>query len=243
MSDSADPILTRLAEQGVLSDDDVSDLQENFGSDDETLDGEQLAGELVGRSMLTPFQADLIRAGETDELLIGNYVVLDLLGQGGMGHVYKAHHRDMDRIVALKVLPRELVKSKAGLRRFQQEVKAAARLVHPNIVTAFDADVSGGVPHLVMEYVQGEDLQALLARKGPLSFEEALDYILQTARGLQYAHRVGVVHRDVKPANLLLDEHGVIRILDMGVAQIKEAAGRGRGSRATRGSPPRIPRL
>ena len=227
MSDSADPLLTRLAEQGVLSLDDISEVRAGPESDHETLDGEQLAGELVELSKLTPFQADLIRSGEMDELLIGNYVVLDLLGRGGMGHVYKARHRDMDRIVALKVLPRERVNSKSGLRRFQQEVKAAARLVHPNIVTAFDADVSGGEPYLVMEYVEGEDLQALLSHAGPLSFDEALDYVLQTARGLEYAHRVGVVHRDIKPANLLVDEHGVIRILDMGVAQLKEITSAG----------------
>ena len=230
MSNSADPFLTRLAEHGVLSKEDVSNVRASFATGDETLDGEELTeitGQLVGLSKLTSYQADRIRTGQMDDLLIGNYVVLDLLGQGGMGHVYKARHRDMDRIVALKVLPKERVNSKSGLRRFQQEVKAAARLVHPNIVTAFDADVSGGVPYLVMEYVQGQDLQALLAETGPLSFQQAVDYVLQTARGLEYAHRVGVIHRDIKPANLLVDEHGVIRILDMGVAQLKQIANEG----------------
>ena len=223
MADSAEPLLTRLAEEGVLSPDDLAELQASFPSaSDETLDGEQLTGQLVGLSKLTPYQADSIRSGQVSNLLIGNYIVLDLLGKGGMGHVYKARHRDMDRIVALKVLPKERVNSKAGLRRFHQEVKAAARLVHPNIVTAFDADVSGGVPYLVMEFVEGKDLQAILAETGPLSFREAIDYVLQTARGLEYAHRVGVIHRDIKPANLLLDEHGIIRILDMGVAQLRQ---------------------
>ena len=224
MSESADPLLTRLAKHGLLTPDDLSSIRSTLDSDEKTLDGQELTGQLVGLSKLTPYQADTICAGDIGQLVIGNYIILDLLGSGGMGHVYKARHRDMDRIVALKVLPPERVQSKAGMRRFQQEVKAAARLVHPNIVTAFDADISGGAPYLVMEYVIGKDLQAILTETGPLSFEDALDYTLQTARGLEYAHRVGVIHRDIKPANLLLDEHGTIRILDMGVAQLNQLA-------------------
>ena len=230
MTNSADPLLTRLADEGVLSPDDLSQVRATLESDEQTMDGAQLAGELVELNKLTPYQADTICAGDLQDLVIGNYVVLDVLGHGGMGHVYKARHREMDRIVALKVLPPERVSSKAGLRRFRQEVKAAARLAHPNIVTAFDADVSGGVPYLVMEYVKGKDLQRILSEEGRLEFDAAIDYIVQTARGLEYAHRVGVIHRDIKPANLLLDEHGTIRILDMGVAQLKRTAdGAGEG--------------
>lgn len=220
MSDSAERLLSRLAESGVLSPDDVEDLRVTFDSEAVTRDDAQLAEELVELKKLTPYQAETVSGGDLRELVIGNYVILDRLGEGGMGHVYKARHRDMDRIVAIKVLPPQAVSSQARLRRFRQEVKAAARLSHPNIVTAFDADVSSGIPYLVMEYVPGQDLQKVLAEHGRLPVDEAVDYVLQTARGLEYAHSVGVVHRDIKPANLLLDDRGVIRILDMGVAQL-----------------------
>lgn len=224
MSSSAEPLLDRLAQSGVLSRDDVSHLRATLGSDEQTTGGDDLADQLVQLKKLTPYQAETLATGKLENLVLGNYVILDQLGEGGMGQVYKARHREMDRIVALKVLPPEKLGSKSGVKRFGQEVKAAARLHHPNIVTAFDADISGGIPYLVMEYVEGQDLQVMLARRGPLQIDEAIDLILQTARGLAYAHEVGVIHRDIKPGNLVLDRQGVVRILDMGVAQIRQLA-------------------
>jgi serine/threonine protein kinase len=121
-------------------------------------------------------------------------------------------------------------------RRFQREVKAAARLSHPNIVTAHDADHAGGSHFLVMEYVEGTDLAALVAKDGRLPIDRAIDYTLQAARGLDFAHKQGVVHRDIKPANLLVDAQGTIKILDMGLARIETGDSPGQGDVTTSGT-------
>jgi formylglycine-generating enzyme required for sulfatase activity/serine/threonine protein kinase len=130
----------------------------------------------------------------------------------------------MKRLVALKVLPPKVTRTPEAVQRFQREVEAAARLMHPNIVTAFDADEAGGTHFLVMEYVDGTDLSSLVKKHDPLPLDQALDCILQAARGLEYAHKHGVVHRDIKPANLLLDREGTVKILDMGLARLESAA-------------------
>jgi len=155
--------------------------------------------------------------------VLGNYVILDKLGQGGMGMVLKAEHRRMERIVALKMLSAAVTKTPEALARFQREVKAAAKLEHPNIVTAYDADEAGGTYFLVMQYVEGSDLSALVREKGPLSVEQAVTCIVQAARGLEYAHQRGVVHRDIKPSNLLLAQERTVKILDMGLARLESA--------------------
>src|SRR5579884_3143238 len=131
------------------------------------------------------------------------YRVLALLGRGGMGAVYKAEHRLMERVVALKVMTRTLLGSEATVNRFHREVKAAARLSHPNIVAAYDAEQAGDVHFLVMEYVEGTDLARWLAERGPLPVEEACEYARQCAAGLQHAHEHGMIHRDIKPHNLM----------------------------------------
>jgi serine/threonine protein kinase len=127
--------------------------------------------------------------------------------------------------VALKVLPADMTKSDQAKDRFQQEVEAAARLVHTNIVTAFDAGETRNTHFLVMEYVDGQDLADVVAERGSLPLAEALDYILQAAKGLEYAHGQGVIHRDIKPANLLLDNNGTVKILDMGLARVDTQTG------------------
>lgn len=156
--------------------------------------------------------------------VLGNYIVLEKLGEGGMGTVLKAQHRKMQRIVALKVLHGDATRSSAAVRRFQTEVRAAAKLQHPNIVCALDADEGAGAHFLVMEYVEGIVLSELLGRKGPLPIRDATGYTLQVAQGLAYAHAEGVIHRDIKPGNLLLDKRGCVKILDMGLARLEEAA-------------------
>jgi serine/threonine protein kinase len=142
-----------------------------------------------------------------------------------MGQVFQARHRTMDRIVALKVLPQEAVRSPRAVERFRREVKAAAKLSHPNIVTAYDAGAHEGIHYLVMEYVDGQDLGRVLVEGGPLPVDRAVDYILQAAQGLEYAHTEGIVHRDIKPGNLLLDKKGTVKILDMGLARIDQPSG------------------
>jgi serine/threonine protein kinase len=153
--------------------------------------------------------------------LIGHprYRLLERLGAGGMGVVYKAEHRLMERVVALKVIHKHLTARPTAVDRFRQEVRAAARLSHPNIVTAYDADQAGEVHFLVMEFVEGHGLDRLLERLGPFSIRQACHLVQQAALGMQHAFERGMVHRDIKPANLLVTPAGRVKILDFGLAR------------------------
>lgn len=155
---------------------------------------------------------------------VGDYEIGELLGSGGMGHVYVARHTRMQRKVALKVLPADWMRDENSINRFYEEVRAAGRLMHPNIVTALDAGEDHGVHYLVMEYVDGVTLTTLVDRSGPLSVGEASGIIRQAAMGLLYAHRAGIIHRDVKPANVMQSIDGTIKLLDMGLARIHRPA-------------------
>jgi serine/threonine protein kinase len=216
-----DQFLANLVESQLFSMDEVAAIQEELASGEQPQDGRAFAKRLVAAGKLTRYQAEAICQGQAARLVLGEYVVLERLGAGGMGEVFKARHRTMRRLVALKILAPRLVHQPQALKRFHHEVQAAARLIHPNIVTAFDAGEQAGIHYLVMEYVDGQDLGRLL-RDGPLPTAQAVDYILQAARGLDYAHRQGVIHRDIKPANLLLDRQGTVKILDMGLARMEE---------------------
>ncbi len=178
---------------------------------------------VVDAGIVTKFQADKIASGDGAELVIDDYVLRDVLGEGGMGRVYLAWHRRMDRLVALKMVsPRLSHKSLEIQTRFAREIKALASLSHPHIVVAFDAGEYNHQPYLVTEYVRGISLEQKVVRDGPLTCAEAASVIEQTARGLAYAHQRGIVHRDIKPANLLLNEQGQIKILDLGVAKMMD---------------------
>ena len=190
-----------------------------------------LAAELVRRERLTKYQAARIAAGRPHGLVLGKYVIQDKIGEGGMGEVFVAEHRRMKRPVVVKILPEAAMQSEQSVRRFEREVEAAAKLSHPNIVTAFDADEANGVHFLVMEYIEGVPLGDWVTRVGPLPVPKAVDCILQAAQGLAYAHSKGIVHRDIKPNNLLLDANGVVKILDMGLARIDD----GRATLTVRG--------
>jgi len=204
--------------------------------------GEELARLLVNENRLTKYQAQKIYAGDGKSLLRGNYLIRKELGAGGMGEVFLAEHRTLHRLVALKVLSSELTRNPEAIRRFHREVQAVARLSHPNIVTAFDADEDGGVHYLVMEYVDGSDLRSLVKQNGPFPLELAVECIRQAAVGLQYAHEQNIVHRDIKPSNLLLarprgdstsadagdDSHppadaALVKILDLGLARFEQS--------------------
>lgn len=172
----------------------------------------------LGRERLVPLlESDEPRIPET----LGDYRIVGRLGKGGMGTVYMAVHERMGRTVALKVLRLEKQRDPDWLKRFDREVRAAGRLIHPNIVAAYDAREAGGLHFLITEFVDGADLDVLVRRQGPLPVDLAVDCILQAARGLDYAHRQGVVHRDVKPSNLLRDGEGVVKVLDMGLARLE----------------------
>ena len=218
-----DQFTQQLSSSGLMTEDELRTWLKSESFEQLPQDGEQLARELVKRKKLTKFQASQIYAGKGASLVLGNYVILDKLGQGGMGMVLKAEHKRMKRLVAVKVISAAAMKSKDAVQRFHREVEAAAKLTHSNIVSAHDADEAKGTHFLVMEYVEGDDLSALVKKGGPLSVNAALDAILQAARGLEYAHKRGVIHRDIKPANLLLDHDGTVKILDMGLARIESS--------------------
>jgi WD40 repeat protein/serine/threonine protein kinase len=187
-----------------MSAEEIVTFQESLPPESCPRDGQGLAGQLVDAGKLTEYQAEEICRGETRNLVFGEYTVLERIGAGGMGQVLKARHRRMKRTVALKVLAPQFVDSADAVKRFHHEVEAAARLIHPNIVTAFDAGEHSGMHYLVMEYVEGQDLGNIVKEQGLLPVEQAVDCVIQAARGLEYAHRQGIIHRDIKPANLLL---------------------------------------
>ena len=151
------------------------------------------------------------------------YRIVELIAKGGMGDVFKAEHRLMERTVALKVIRQELMRKPEAVERFHREVKTAASLSHPNIVTSHDAEQAGDVHFLVMEYVDGIDLANLVKQQGDLPVGEACDYIRQAATGLQYAHQRGMVHRDIKPHNLMVTADRTVKILDFGLASLTES--------------------
>jgi serine/threonine protein kinase len=182
--------------------------------------------------------------GHGKDLVLGAYILLERLGQGGMGQVYKARHKKLERIVALKAIRKKMVSSPDMLQRFHREIQAAAQLSHPHIVLAYDADEIDGIHFYTMEYVEGTTLGQLVKRSGPMQISLACEYVRQTALGLQHAHERGLVHRDIKPTNLILtwtstpadpsaggaaDLHNrvlwgshmpLVKIFDMGIARI-----------------------
>jgi serine/threonine-protein kinase len=187
----------------------------------------ELLGLLVDAGMITQFHADKLAAGKYKGFQLGNYLILDQLGTGGMGQVYLAEHAAMQRLVALKVLPIFASEDVVARERFFREARAAAALDHPNIVRMFDLCQEGKLLYLVMEYVEGISLQALVGRVGPVDVTAACQYARQIAFGLQHAHEMGFVHRDIKPANLLLDRDGVVKVLDFGLVRSEADKGSG----------------
>lgn len=182
---------------------------------------DDLAAALIRDGLLTPFQVERLAQGDDGGLMLGEYLIVDRLGAGGMGQVFVAEHRRMGRRVALKTLPTSLARDEETIQRFQREVRAAAQLSHPHIVTAYDAGETHGIHYFVMELVEGIDLARFIRKKGPVSVRQAVNLVRQAASGLQYAHRKGIIHRDIKPANLLLDTEGNLKILDMGLARFE----------------------
>ncbi|HEY2253279.1 MAG TPA: serine/threonine-protein kinase [Planctomycetaceae bacterium] len=215
--------MKHLTDSGILPVEETDRLTAEISKEKRSQDAKDLARDLVRQNKLTRFQAEALYHGISKGMVLGNYVLLDKIGAGGMGMVFKAEHRRMKRLVAVKVLP-QAGKDPSLVKRFKREVEAAAKLTHANIVAAYDADEYNGKNFLVMEFVDGVDLAMHVKTNGPLPVDKALDYILQAARGLEHAHARGIVHRDIKPANLLLDKQGAVKILDMGLARIQEVA-------------------
>ncbi|SRR6056297_156464 len=183
---------------------------------------EKMAAIFRQNHLLTSWHTDKLLTGKYKGFFLGKYKLLGHIGTGGMSSVYLAEHVKMGDRRAIKVLPRRRVNDASYLARFQNEAKAIASLSHPNIVRAFDIDNEGDVHYLVMEYVDGDDLQVRVRKNGPFDIREAVEVIVQAARGLEHAHGRGMIHRDVKPANLLIDSTNTVRLLDMGLALVAQ---------------------
>src|SRR5438876_10462126 len=154
-----------------------------------------------------------------DEVIADRYELEELVGTGGMSHVYKAHDRLLERNVALKVLHPHFGDDEEYVERFRREARAAAQLSHPNIVTVIDRGEADGHQFIVFEYVDGENLKELIRRVGPLPVRKAVQLALAVAEGLAFAHEHGLVHRDVKPQNVLLNGEGEAKVTDFGIAR------------------------
>jgi eukaryotic-like serine/threonine-protein kinase len=180
---------------------------------------------IVRNGWLSSFQVKMFWNGRGDDLILGQYELVEKLGEGGMGEVFRARHRWMGRDVALKVIRRERVAYPEAVLRFQREIRAVAQLAHENVVMAYDADQQGDIHFFAMELVEGINLSQKVRESGPLPVQEACNYVHQAACGLQHAHERGLVHRDIKPSNLLLSKTGVIKLLDLGLARLYDREG------------------
>ena len=218
---SLDEFARRLTESGLMTDQELRQVVDPLPLAQRPAAAETLARLLVQKGLLTKYQAQAVYEGKTKGLVFGEYVVLDKLGEGGMGVVLKAQHRRMKRLVAIKMISSAAMKQAGAVERFHREVEAAAKLNHPNIVTAYDAGEHQGMHYLAMEYVEGKDLAS--DRQGAWAAGRRSRRSSASSRppaGSSTPTSKGIVHRDIKPGNLLLDKEGTVKILDMGLARI-----------------------
>ena len=235
---SCDNLLSALRSLQLLSSQQVDEIERELLP--HYPDAFDLSEYLVEIDWLTAYQRRRLFEGRWNELALGPYQILDRLGEGGVGEVFKAWDTVQGRFVALKVLRQHLATNPDAVQELQRERLAVVHLVHPNIIKTYDAAQVDGLPYFAMEYVEGMDLHAYVQRNGPLPVEQACEYVRQTATGLQHAHQAGLVHRDIKPANLFLVHTSadavaigpsrrragetLVKILDWGLARLKPAA-------------------
>lgn len=220
------PSLSRFLEilrlSGLIDEDDLTRfLTKEYGSTDlpETTTPQDLADRLLKAGVITNWHAEKLLDGKYKGFRLGNYRLRDFLGSGGMSSVYLAEHVHMHQSRAVKVLPRKKNDESSRLKRFYLEARASAQLRHPNIVQVYDIDSQGDdIHYIVMEYVRGRDLAKAVREDGPLPFDVCLSYMIQAAEALQHAHENGLVHRDVKPGNFLVDDKGTLKCMDLGLA-------------------------
>ena len=223
-------LVKSLIESGILSAEDATLFSRSAGGPDthdpgkpQSDSGRSVLEKLESMGRLSSFQSEAIEREGPAGLLLGDYILIDRLGIGGMGEVYRAVHRIMRREVAIKRLKTSHLNVPGLATRFIREVRAAAKLVHPNIVTAYDAGEDASGCYLVMEYVQGRDLAQTVREHGPIAADRAAELLLQAARALDHAHQAGIIHRDIKPANFLIDQTtGTLKLLDLGLARIEQ---------------------
>jgi eukaryotic-like serine/threonine-protein kinase len=220
-----DPISAFLQEirgSSFLSERQFEKLEASMARGEYPAEPEELADRLVKEGILTEYQARQFQKGKADALLFGRYVILDFLGKGTMGKVYKAWHKMMGRTVALKILDSRYIANTRSLQRFQREMQLVGRLDHPNVIRAFDADRIGDCHFIAMEYASGLTLQDLLKQRGALPPVDVVYFISQAAEGLAHAHERGVLHRDIKPSNLMLTDGRKLKVLDFGLGTLLE---------------------
>jgi serine/threonine protein kinase len=219
---SASDFLSALEQSRILPDEKWRAVRERFVGRMDLDDPSALARQLVKEGTLTLFQAR--RLLKKKSLVIGRYILLDHIGQGARGRVFKARHSLMDRVVALKAVLSEPASDERAFARFFREMKIVSLLDHPNVVRAIDADEHEGHPYIIMEYLEGQNLEEVLARRGPLPPDEVIGSMAQVCRGLAHAHEKGVIHRDIKPTNLFLLDTGVVKVLDLGLGALIDKA-------------------
>jgi serine/threonine protein kinase len=216
-------LLPVIKKSGILSERQFEDIRGRVLGGELPFEPRLLATKLVRDKVLTEYQAKRFLSNKSNGLIVGKYVILDRLGSGSMGRVYKAQHQLMGRVVALKIIAPEIVTNQRVVSRFQREMRMVGRLDHPNVVRAFDADQAGTILYLVMEYVAGQSLGMKYKAQGPLPAVDVVNYAAQAAFGLAHAHEQGIVHRDVKPSNLLLSDDQTVKVLDLGLGVLMEA--------------------
>lgn len=221
---TVESFLQVVRQSGLIDKEQLQKLLTSFGQRGvDVTKSQTIADALVSDDLVTKWQVDKLLAGKHKGFFLGKYKLLDLLGKGGMSSVYLAEHVLMRRRCAIKVLPSKRVNDSSYLARFHREAQAVASVDHPNIVRAYDVDHAqdrdAQIHFLVMEYVTGRSLQEMVMQDGPSEYADAVEYMRQAADGLEHAHRSGLVHRDIKPGNLLVDTTGTLKILDMGLAR------------------------
>lgn len=214
---SPEELLIRIRRLNLLNGKEISDISDSL----HTKSSEEITEDLVAAGKLTKYQSKAILGVNHFPLVIDRYTIIDFIGSGGMGIVFKARHQKMNRVVALKTMPAFQQESEIRKKRFRREINSLCQLQHPNIICAIDALEWSENLYLVMEYASGKDLNAIVRDQGPLPTESAVAVIFEIAKALEFAHKKGIIHRDVKPANILLADDGTVKLLDLGLARIK----------------------
>jgi serine/threonine-protein kinase len=216
-------LLPLIRRSGILNDRQFEEVRDKILRGEYPRDSSALAERLVAERVLTEFQSSRLLRNKAHGFVVGGYVVLARLGEGNKGRVFKAQHKLMGRLVALKIIAPQIASRASSIARFHREMRLLGRLDHPNVVRAFDADQVGDLLYIVMEFVAGRDLEQLLQDRGPLAPSEVAAYMAHAALGLGHAHDRGIVHRDVKPTNLILSADGQVKVLDLGLGALMEA--------------------
>lgn len=221
---SVSDFLQVLTDSQLLSAKSLRQIAEQVQAAPRDLPLSRLVNSLLKAGVVTGYQVQRLLGGHSDGFYLGKYKLFDVLGQGGMGTVYLAEQTTMNRLVAIKIITNFTDCPPETRIRFEREARAAASLSHPNIVQAYDCDEIDGVPYIAMEYVEGIDAVEQIERFGKLPWRQAADYMLQAALGLEHARLHGLVHRDVKPANLLIASDGTVKLLDLGLCLLTNDA-------------------